>query len=246
MKKSGLGPSPFGLGLRLDPPLVADLASKSLLRTPLQGFNAMKSNSPSTLNIPKISPVLIDLKGKNYFSQDRFINLRPTFENYSLTQNFNIWIRMCVNDLRQGCQIFLGTWYQIRKICTKWTQNVPIGHKNGHNISQMTINIQNGHEIFQMAMKYISIFQSKAPKIYTNWDFWFEKKPSGNPDLRSRFRLQVLSTAPHSWPRYTWIVVKQFEWKNVRFLLTIFFPGSYITKILRSKNKANVANVLGC
>jgi hypothetical protein len=31
--------------------------------------------------------------------------------------------------LEQGCQIFLGTLYQNRKKCTKWTQNVPNGHK---------------------------------------------------------------------------------------------------------------------
>jgi hypothetical protein len=31
-----------------------------------------------------------------------------------------------------------------------------------------------------MAIKYINIFKSKA--LNPNWDFWFEKKPSGNPD----------------------------------------------------------------
>jgi hypothetical protein len=34
-----------------------------------------------------------------------------------------------------------------------------------------------------MAIKYIYIFQSEALKIYPNWDFWFEKKPSGNPEF---------------------------------------------------------------
>jgi hypothetical protein len=34
-----------------------------------------------------------------------------------------------------------------------------------------------------MAIKYFNIFQSKASQnFYPNWDFWFEKKPSGNPD----------------------------------------------------------------
>jgi hypothetical protein len=37
----------------------------------------------------------------------------------------------------QGCQMFLGTWYQNRIKCTKWTQNVP-----------------NGHRIFPMPIKY--------------------------------------------------------------------------------------------
>jgi hypothetical protein len=30
-----------------------------------------------------------------------------------------------------------------------------------------------------MAIKYINIFRYK---IYPNWDFWSEKKPSGNAD----------------------------------------------------------------
>jgi hypothetical protein len=32
-----------------------------------------------------------------------------------------------------------------------------------------------------MSIKYITIFPSKAPEIYPNWDFGFENKPSGNP-----------------------------------------------------------------
>jgi hypothetical protein len=35
----------------------------------------------------------------------------------------------------QGCQIFLGTWYQTRKKCTKWIQNV----QNCRKISQISI-----------------------------------------------------------------------------------------------------------
>jgi hypothetical protein len=61
-------------------------------------------------------------------------------------------------------------WYQNRK-------NVP----NEHKMHQMVINIPNVRKIFQMAIKYINIFQSFS-KIYPSWDFWFEKKPSGNPD----------------------------------------------------------------
>jgi hypothetical protein len=40
-----------------------------------------------------------------------------------------------------------------------------------------------------MVIKYITIFQAKAPKIYPNWDFWFEKKPSGNPDPNDKSSL---------------------------------------------------------
>jgi hypothetical protein len=42
-------------------------------------------------------------------------------------------------------------------------------------------NISNGHKIDQMVLK-LPIFSIARPfKIYPNWDFWFENKPSGNP-----------------------------------------------------------------
>jgi hypothetical protein len=67
---------------------------------------------------------------------------------------------------------FFGTLYQIRNKmyqmntkCTKWTQNVP-----------------NGHKISQMFIKYSKLFSNLRPyKIYPNWDFWSENKLSGNP-----------------------------------------------------------------
>jgi hypothetical protein len=35
-----------------------------------------------------------------------------------------------------------------------------------------------------MVIKCTNIYYSKA-KIYTNWDFWFENKPSGKPGWRA-------------------------------------------------------------
>jgi hypothetical protein len=32
-----------------------------------------------------------------------------------------------------------------------------------------------------MSIKYINISKPRPSKIYPNWDFWFENKPSGNP-----------------------------------------------------------------
>jgi hypothetical protein len=32
-------------------------------------------------------------------------------------------------------------------------------------------------------MKYTKIFSARPSKIYPNWDFWFENKPSGNSAL---------------------------------------------------------------
>jgi hypothetical protein len=45
-----------------------------------------------------------------------------------------------------------------------------------------------------MVIKYIHTCQSKAlQKIYPNWDFWFENKPSGNP-ARDRKSFTGIST----------------------------------------------------
>jgi hypothetical protein len=37
-----------------------------------------------------------------------------------------------------------------------------------------------------MAIKYISIFQSKALQNLPYWDFWFKNEPSGNPAGHNR------------------------------------------------------------
>jgi hypothetical protein len=38
------------------------------------------------------------------------------------------------------------------------------------------LNIPNGHKIYQHFSIYV-----RPSKIYPNWNFWFENKPSGNP-----------------------------------------------------------------
>jgi hypothetical protein len=40
-------------------------------------------------------------------------------------------------------------------------------------------------QIFKMAIKYINFCNLRPPKIYPNWDFWFENKPSGNPGVNA-------------------------------------------------------------
>jgi hypothetical protein len=56
-------------------------------------------------------------------------------------------------------------------------------------IKNCTKRQQNGHKIFQMPVKNsqwpqnISTFSNlRSSKIYPNWYFGFENKPSGNPD----------------------------------------------------------------
>jgi hypothetical protein len=56
---------------------------------------------------------------------------------------------------------------------------------------QITTKLPIGHKIYQMAVK-CSKWPKNIPtssftkpfKIYPNWDFWFENKPSGNPGAR--------------------------------------------------------------
>jgi hypothetical protein len=49
-----------------------------------------------------------------------------------------------------------------------------------------------------MAIKYINIFLNLRPsKIYPNWNFWFENKPSGNPD-HDRPTLEICNSSENS------------------------------------------------
>jgi hypothetical protein len=50
-------------------------------------------------------------------------------------------------------------------------------HTNAEKIYQME-NRPNGHKIYQHRP-----LCTRPTKIHPNWDFWFEKIPSGNPDL---------------------------------------------------------------
>jgi hypothetical protein len=74
---------------------------------------------------------------------------------------------------RQGCQIFLGTIYQNGVKYTKWSQNIPIGHK-----------------IFPMVVKYSNTMYSfRGPPKFTQ--IGKLGMPSGNPG-RQRSK-QILS-----------------------------------------------------
>jgi hypothetical protein len=48
----------------------------------------------------------------------------------------------------------------------------------------MAINLRNVRKLFQMVIKYANVFHSNALQkyVYPIWDFWYESKPSGNPD----------------------------------------------------------------
>jgi hypothetical protein len=83
-----------------------------------------------------------------------------------------------LNDLYQGCQIFLETVYQNEGKDTKlppkyqMVKNLPNGC-----MYIIYVGIPNGQRIYNP-------FPFKWPSnVDPNWDFWFESKPSGNPDL---------------------------------------------------------------
>jgi hypothetical protein len=75
----------------------------------------------------------------------------------------------------------------------------------------MAIKYSDGCEIFQMTIKCTNILNSKASKIYPNWEFWFENKPSGNPGTRQSSARQDRTLKKFCWtylPIYipTWIL----------------------------------------
>jgi hypothetical protein len=63
------------------------------------------------------------------------------------------------SEIASGLPDFLGPKYQMDKKYFQWPQNSP-----------------NGHKIYQ------DFSIARPSKIYPNWDFWFENKPSGNPE----------------------------------------------------------------
>jgi hypothetical protein len=89
----------------------------------------------------------------------------------SAFQTFSNVLEKFSKRLKQGCQIFLGTKYQNGEIYTEGPQNIPR---------------------FSIA---------RPPKIYPNWDFWFENKPSGNPVLKKFFffRKKVTNALKSCW-----------------------------------------------
>jgi hypothetical protein len=72
--------------------------------------------------------------------------------------------------------------------------------QNGKNITNdlklyYTKIIPNGHKIFQMGIKNQHLPFKGPPKFTQIWDFWFEKKPSGNPAVESTlFRDRMTET----------------------------------------------------
>jgi hypothetical protein len=86
-------------------------------------------------------------------------------------------------------------WYMIPKPekWTKWAQNVP----NCHKISPMSAK-------YSKRPQNIFTFSNQRPsKIYPNWDFWFQNKPSGNPGRLSKPLCTLLRAASRRSPRGT-------------------------------------------
>jgi hypothetical protein len=71
----------------------------------------------------------------------------------------------------QGCQIFLDTIYQNEGKYTKLPQHYQMAIK----YTKWPYNFPNDNKI------HLHFSIPRPAKIYPNWDFWFENKPSGNP-----------------------------------------------------------------
>jgi hypothetical protein len=84
-----------------------------------------------------------------------------------------MYVRMYIHTLLQSGQVFLDTWYQ----------NVPNQHKKVPNV--LSISTLSLPKVFPMSINYFNISNLRPSKIYPNWDFWFENKPSGNLALLS-------------------------------------------------------------
>jgi hypothetical protein len=65
--------------------------------------------------------------------------------------------------------------------CTIWLRNFP----NSHESIPKGPNIPNGK------IPVLTFSHLRPSKIYPNWDFWFENKPSGNPDSDSETRRHI-------------------------------------------------------
>jgi hypothetical protein len=85
-----------------------------------------------------------------------------------------IWTRlpMYVTLIRVARFFLVQTYQNVRKY-TKWPQTIPKGHK----LCQMDVK----YSKWSLNMTKFSI--PRNSKFYQNWDFSFENKPSGNPDL---------------------------------------------------------------
>jgi hypothetical protein len=51
------------------------------------------------------------------------------------------------------------------------------------NYTKLPQNLPNGRKIFQMVIAIPTFSIPRPYKIYPNWHFLFENKPSGNPEL---------------------------------------------------------------
>jgi hypothetical protein len=83
-----------------------------------------------------------------------------------------------------------------------------------------------------MVIKYTNIFNSEPSKICPNLDFWFENKPSGNPD---ETKLIWLKEMVDVWCRFKLFISRAKIWK-VEMNLESFRPMLYFLKYFRQKN----------
>jgi hypothetical protein len=77
---------------------------------------------------------------------------------------------------------------------TQTGKNVP----NEYKMYQMVIKYPNACKLFQMTIKHINIYQYMALQNLPILGFWFENKPSGNPDLVTLLSSLKIAAPPTS------------------------------------------------
>jgi hypothetical protein len=109
---------------------------------------------------------------------------------------------------------------------TKTRENLPTYHC----ITKWPWYIPNDHKIFQMTIKYfkwrltIPAFSILGPsKIYPNWDFWSENKPSVNPGVHYTCSLRCLV----SWWRH---FIRRFWNQTLTCRIKVFYFSTGISE----------------
>jgi hypothetical protein len=81
-----------------------------------------------------------------------------------------------------------------------------------------------------MVIKYTNI--ARPSIIYPKWDFWFENKPSGNPELMSKLSVNIVRNSKTGWPdEFDEKIAKNIA-KLIKFFLHKFYIGKKCLKHL--------------
>jgi hypothetical protein len=134
--------------------------------------------------------LLFDFSGVRHSCQDQLYRIIAFRDHWFLVRVFGVSVTFSApSKLQSQKNVSKYLWFRSRVARFFVIQYTKTG-----TIYQITTTLPNKHmhmlhgsSIFQMALKYTNISISRTSKIYPNRDFWFEKKPSGNPVPEASF-----------------------------------------------------------